>query len=335
MNRREKKQHAKKKERERRLAQAKHVERSQSVPEELADEASDELSIWEEERLLRHVAREAPADAAPTEAELEALVEALFERDADELADAVRRDPREFAQELAFQAFEEGSRSEALALAQLALEHDPACVDALALRALFAATSNAEALAQLERAVSVATRRLAGTGGVRALVERRPYLRTRHALANELLNLGRFDEGLAQYEALLDVDPNQYLDARHELVAHALALNDTPRAQRVIARYAGELTPCLRWAAALAQFSAGDRAGAAAALERARAANTWVEGALLGETVLHPDLENDGPGTQAEAEWIVEMLEGAWAEVDGALQWLGDGGLATTDPDAV
>src|SRR5262249_40949250 len=118
------------------------------------------------------------------------------------------------AQKLAYDAMEAADPDRAAALARQALALDPECSDALYVLALNAAGSRQEQVNLLEQAVAAAERRLGGQsyfeenrGNFWGILETRPYMRVRAALADILRGEGRLAEAVGHYEALLGLNP--------------------------------------------------------------------------------------------------------------------------------
>jgi tetratricopeptide (TPR) repeat protein len=242
-------------------------------------------------------------------------------------------DNREQAQELAYDAMEAAEPGEASDLARRALDLDPDCTDALYTLALNAARSRGEQIQLLEQAVAAAERNLGGPGYFEenkghfwGLLETRPYMRARAALADILRGEGRPGAAIGHYEALLDLNPNDNQGLRDVLIGCYFLADDLGGVRRLLQQYEGEFSAVFNYARVLERFLSGDREGAARARQEARAENPHVEAFLLGKKKLPrrlPDYVQFGHET--EAIHCAVYLGEAWQRQPQALSWLKGG----------
>lgn len=236
---------------------------------------------------------------------------------------------RDRAQELAFDALEDADPVAAVALARRALALDPDCSDALYVLALDARTP-AERLRLLGQAVAAAERTLGGPQYIEAnrghfwgLLETRPYMRARAALADVLRGEDRVDEAVRHYAALLDLNPNDNQGLRDVLLGCYLRTGDLDGARGLLARYAGEPGAVFGYGRVLERFLSGDPAGAADALQEVRRWNLHVEAYLTGRRRV-PGVQPGyyTPGDENEAVHCAAQLLDAWVRHPEAVAWL-------------
>jgi len=166
----------------------------------------------------RVVPTTAPVVGPPIDLDSAASVLASIARSTEFYTD----DPPLFeAQQLMYDAFEaEGRRR--VELARRALSLSPDCADAYLLLAEDATADAEEARALLEQGVAAGERALGprifaeGAGYFWGLVETRPYMRARAALAALLWKLGRREEALEHARELLRLNPNDNQGIRYQ-----------------------------------------------------------------------------------------------------------------------
>jgi tetratricopeptide (TPR) repeat protein len=234
------------------------------------------------------------------------------------------------AQELAYDAMEESDPERATELAGRALALDPDCSDALYVLALNAAGSRQEQIDLLEQAVAAAERRLGGPsffeenqGSFWAILETRPYMRARAALADILRGEGRLAEAMGHYKALLSLNPNDNQGLRDVLLGCFLRTGDLEGARCLLERYVEDHGAVFSYGRVLERFLAGDLEGAARARQDARQVNPHVEGYLTGRKSLpcRPP-EWCSPGDENEAVHCAIYMTDAWRQNPCALAWL-------------
>lgn len=301
-----------KKERQDRIRRARHRRHHGSGP---TDDPADELELPPEtatERMLWEWSRRPSL--------LGRLRGLLFGRS--------EPSPRDRARELAFDALEATDPAAAADLARRALALDPDCSDALYVLALDARTP-AERLRLLEQAIAAAERTLGGQyieanrGHVWGLLETRPYMRARAALADVLRGEGRVDEAARHYAALLDLNPNDNQGLRDVLLGLYLRAGDLAGAGGLLVRYDEDPGAVFGYGRVLERFLSGDPAGAADALREARRWNPHVEAYLTGRKRL-PAVQPAycSPGDENEAVHCAAQLLDAWARHPEAVAWL-------------
>ena len=342
----------KKKRREERLRQEKHLRHSHYQPRYAADEQPDYADDGPDSS--EHAGEAALPSVAPSsfmvERSLRGLAKAAAGKDFANIEEynahmgpywndlsrgraLLAADPKEQAQDLAFQAMEAADEIEAQKLARQALELDPDCVDALVTLAQFAAKSPAEKIAQLGKAVEAGARALGGEeyfeqnkGHLWGAVHTRPYMRARADLAQMLMCEHHTDEATRHFEALLDLNPGDNQGNRYLLLGCYLEAGQLESARRLFAQFKGESLAVFNWGRVLERFLSGDRRGAVEALAKARQQNKHVEPLLLGQ---REEVNYSGsfvPGQESEADQVLVCQFFAWAKHLEALEWLRDGG---------
>ena len=282
------------------------------------------------ERLMRHALLEEEAVYA-SEAEFrDAVAAQIDDAMVQRRLDRLQSDPHEQAQELAYQAYEAEDAEQALALAEQALALDDHCVDALCVRAFLACEDPGELIGELEHAATTGEKRLGEEffaeymGDFWPMVEARPYLRTLKQLAEVLWSVGRRFDAIAVYENLMDLDPADHMGNAALLLGYYLAMGEVQRSWDLLEEVDDGESTIYAWAWVLLHLMVDDEEGAAAALDRALAANPYVAPWLAGvgdpgehEPVTAPRLVR---GSEEEALVTLDVLGEAW-DCDPEAQW--------------
>jgi tetratricopeptide (TPR) repeat protein len=233
------------------------------------------------------------------------------------------------AQDLMYEAFEAQGASR-VALAQEALAISPNCADAYLLLAEETASSLEEACGLLEQGVAAGERALGpepfeeDVGQFWGILETRPYMRARAALAETLWALGRREEAVEHQRDLLRLNPNDNQGVRYRQAEWLLWLESYEELDELFAAYEDDGAAAFGYTKALAAFRReGDSARARQLLGEARELNPYVPAYLSGRKRLPARLPDYvGLGDDSEA---VDYASGAaelWASVPGALTWL-------------
>ncbi len=141
---------------------------------------------------------------------------------------------REAAQALCYEAMEAGGDARAADLCRQALEIDPDSCDALTMLAQVEAGTAGDLIDRLQGAVEAGERSLgtkafaADRGHFWGLLETRPYMRARAWLADELRGVGRLDEAVAHWRAMLDLNPADNQGVRYPLLGALMTRPDWP-----------------------------------------------------------------------------------------------------------
>jgi tetratricopeptide (TPR) repeat protein len=266
-----------------------------------------------------------------TTGDLNALMTSLggpsaFDRLSDKEADA-----KNDAQQIAFDAMEAETESEARKLAKRALRLDSDCVDAWVVLAETEAKTPDEQLAGLQAAVAAGERSLGekfireNRGHFWLLLETRPYMRALQSMAEALRGQGVSPDAVKIYEKMLELNPNDNQGVRDPLLGLYLETGDLKGAGSLLKNYEDDGSANFQWARALERFLAGDRHGASKTLKAARKANRHVELLLTQKQPLLRELpEMYSPGSEEEAVLCLSYLSGVLAEQKEACFWLFD-----------
>lgn len=262
-------------------------------------------------------------------------------REHDRFLDAVHKDPfnlsgvgrspeqrRILARELSFEADECPDVIDAIRLWLRAIRLDPAQLDARVLLAMMADGPRDELIEELEQIVRTGEDDLGpqffreNKGLFWGVIDARPYMRARAALAQELRAAHRFDQAIAHYEAMLDLNPNDNQGLRYLLLGCYLEAGKLEAARNLLQRY-DEASAFMLWARVLERFLSGNLAEAASALREARRNNSYVEDYLTGKKKLPKTLpEAYSPGDVTEAMACCAEMGEAWRSRKHAIAWL-------------
>jgi tetratricopeptide (TPR) repeat protein len=235
------------------------------------------------------------------------------------------------AQQLVYDAWEAPTDAEEQALIYRALEIDPTNVDALLQAAVYAGVDGEEEIELLRKVVAIGEKNLGPkafkefAGAFWGFVETRPYMRARERLAEVLRVAGRLNEAAAEYQAMLELNPNDNQGVRYSLLPCLLMLNRLADARKLFEKYPGEFefNAVFAWGRVLERFLAGDLSGAEAALAVARKQNPHMQVYVKGHRQPPRFLpEAYAPGSKEEAVCFAEVLQAAWAKYPAAFKWL-------------
>jgi tetratricopeptide (TPR) repeat protein len=236
------------------------------------------------------------------------------------------------AQQVMYQAWEARDPATRVRLAGKALAISPDCADAYVLLAEEAPNVGV-AREMLEKGVAAGERALGAeffeenVGHFWGLLETRPYMRARAALADILWDQGERDAALNHYRELLRLNPGDNQGVRQLLVNRLVEVDAVAEAQELLDRYDDDESAWMTYARALVAFR---RAGDSASARRLRAAalkhNPHAPAYLLGTKKLPRELPGyHGFGDEAEAMLYAVDGAGPWRNTLGALEWLAAG----------
>lgn len=226
--------------------------------------------------------------------------------------------PREKALDLAVRAMEEPNSRKARSFAQKALALDPDCVDALVLLAQMDRLNEGGYIDRLRSAVAAGERSLGESyfaeykGHFWGHVESRPYMRARFELALTLHGAGKFEEACVEFEALLELNPQDNQGARYYLLGLYLA-QDLHAADRLLESYPDDSSPAFLWGRVFRALIAGDRTRAKEQMPEAFESNPFVLETLLGFRKARFQGPEYEMGSEEEADYTVEILVPAFA----------------------
>jgi tetratricopeptide (TPR) repeat protein len=255
---------------------------------------------------------------------------------ADDLLDEAEADPLHAAQDVMYDAWECGTKRERIALAKQALGISDLCADAWLLLAEDEAKGIVETRATLEKAVAAGeevVRHALGEdafeeeeGNFWGILETRPYMRARAALAECLWEMGDRDEAVAHWRDMLRLCPNDNMGLRHVLAPKLLHMNLFEATRELLDDYEEPHFAEWSYTDALLKFKQGGAtSGAGKALAAAIRHNPHVPATLLGETRLPKQPPpHDALGSKDEAVlYVLSSLE-TWTSTKGALTWLSE-----------
>ena len=234
-----------------------------------------------------------------------------------------------YAQDMMYEAFEaQGARR--VALAHEALAISPDCADAYLLLAEETAASPDEARELLEQGVAAGERALGpdpfneDVGNFWGLIETRPYMRARAALAETLWALGRQEEAVDHQRELLHLNPNDNQGIRYRQAEYLLALERYDELDELFAAFEDDDAAAFVYTKALAAFRRqGDSPEAQSLRGEARKQNPHVPAYLAGRKRLPARLPDYvGFGDPSEAIDYAVGAKAQWQSVPGALTWL-------------
>jgi tetratricopeptide (TPR) repeat protein len=232
------------------------------------------------------------------------------------------------AQQVMYSAWESGDPARRVALAKRALEISPDCADAYVL------------LAEHTHDLVEATR-LNGLGveaGMNALgpkvfeedvghfwglLETRPYMRARLALAQCLWQAGDRDEAIAHYRDMLRLNPGDNQGIRYILASCLLDAGRDDEVVALIEQYQDDASAAWAWSRALLAFRKhGNGEEAKAALAEAKKTNPHVPAYLSGKKKMPKRLPDMiGFGDESEAISYVGDYGSAWKNTPEAIAW--------------
>jgi len=261
---------------------------------------------------------------------------------AEDLLGEAEADPLHAAQDVIYDAWECRTKRERVALAKRALGISELCADAWLLLAGEEAKGIVEMRAVLEKAVTAgeeAVRHVLGEkafeeeeGNFWGILETRPYMRARAALAECLWEMGDREEAVAHWRDMLRLCPNDNMGIRHVLAPKLLHLNLFEAVRDLLDNYEEPdlANPGAEWGYtdALLKFKQGGATSEATkALAAAIKSNPHVPAYLLGETCLPKrSPPHYAVGSKEEAIlYVLSALE-VWASTKGALAWLSETG---------
>jgi tetratricopeptide (TPR) repeat protein len=233
------------------------------------------------------------------------------------------------AQDLMYEAFDAEGAPRA-ALAREALTISPDCADAYLLLAEETASSLEEARELLEQGVAAGERALGpepfeeDVGYFWGILETRPYMRARAALAETLWALDRREEAVEHQRELLRLNPNDNQGVRYRQAEWLLWLERYDELDALFAGYEDDGAAAFVYTKALSAFRReGDSADTRRLLEEARDVNPYVPAYLSGRKRLPRRLPDYvGFGDESEAVDYAAGAKALWAGVPGALVWL-------------
>jgi tetratricopeptide (TPR) repeat protein len=232
------------------------------------------------------------------------------------------------AQQLMYSAWETGDPKRRIALARQALEISPDCADAYVLLA-----GHTSDLAEATRLNGLGVEAGMNALGPRAfeedvgqfwgLLETRPYMRARLALAQCLWQAGDRDEAITHYRDMLRLNPGDNQGIRYILASCLLDEGRDTEVAALIDEYKDDASAAWAWSRALLEFRKdGDCEKAKAALAEATRANRHVPAYLTGKKKMPKRLPDMiGFGDESEAISYVGDYGSGWKNTPNAIEW--------------
>lgn len=261
--------------------------------------------------------------------ELEKYMQSLVGKSFDELP-MPEPTPRDKAQDLVYDAWEESSAKRREEMARRALELWPDCADAYCVLAE-TAKSAAEERRLLEAAVSAGERAIGpepfqeDVGRFWGIYSTRPYMRARFLLAGLLWDQDEQEAAIKHARELLRLNPNDNQGVRYSLVGWLLAAENNRGAVVLLDRY-DDTTAGWLYARALLEFRTwGDSDRTRETLESAFRSNAILPEYLIALRPGPDELPDSfSHGTDDEAMIVLRDLGEVWQASVGALDWLRD-----------
>jgi tetratricopeptide (TPR) repeat protein len=262
-----------------------------------------------------------------SDAELDALLDDKMAN--GEIPPSAALDPLDEAQSLIYEAWNsDGPRK--LSLARMALELSEDCADAYLILAQEEAKSREAALELYRKAYEAGRRALnpaifeEAEGKFWSVMETRPYMRARLALAESLWDLGRKEEALGHLRELMRLNPSDNQGVRYILLQCLLESGADEELADLLDRYGSDPSSAIAFTRALWQFRRAGRGKLAdAALAEALRANPHVAAYLLKRKPLPARAPSSaGMGSAEEAEAYAAGALGVWHQTLGAVDWL-------------
>lgn len=234
------------------------------------------------------------------------------------------------AQQLVYDAWDATTDKRETELMLQALELNPLNVDALLHILRHSGVEGQEEIACLRHIVAAGARALGPrafkdfAGGFWGFIQTRPYMRARHELAEALRAEGHYEEAIAEYEAMLELNPGDNQGVRYSLLCCYLVMDRLDGVQRLARKYKeNKFSVVFAWGHVLERFLAGELSVASRALKAARLQNPHMEPFLNGARKLPRKVpEAYSPGSKDEAVTFAGGMMAAWGKHPEALRWL-------------
>lgn len=234
------------------------------------------------------------------------------------------------AQEVIYDAWEAPTKKRRIALARKALEISPDCADAYLILAETEAASVEDVINLYRKGVEAGERAIGkkafknDVGHFWGLLETRPYMRARAALAECLREEGKHEEAVEHYWEMLRLNPNDNQGIRDLLMPCLIELGRDKDAEKLFKQYEGDGMAVWMYSRALLDFRKhGDSAISGRSLKKALEENRHVPDYLLGRKKMPRDIPDCyGFGDESEAILYAYGNRGAWNVTPGAMDWL-------------
>lgn len=239
------------------------------------------------------------------------------------------RDALHRAQELIYDAWETGTARKRIQLAKRALRISNLCADAHSLLAEDAARTLVERREHYERALAAGEKALGSqtfkdsVGHFWSILDTRPYMRARSALADCLWECGERAAAIEHLQDMLRLNPNDNQGIRDLLTGWLLSVRDHDTLEKLLEAYRGDYSANWGYSKTLLAFRRADEHDRCRSLAAAWRQNSHVPHFLIGAAAMPsrmPDYYS--PGGRDEAILYARDNRENWAATEGALPWL-------------
>lgn len=238
---------------------------------------------------------------------------------------------RQASEDLYFEALEAENDEKEFLLLLDAAKIDPGNAAALLqFKSFFNLTLEEDILAT-RAIVAIAGKRLGKkvfkecAGHFWGFIETRPYMRARGDLASLLQEAGMVDEAIAEWEAILTLNPNDNQGFRYILLPLYMRRTQLDKADGLFNLFPEEDQWCVvfAWGRVLERLMRNDEPGAKKALAIAREQNGFAEAYIQGHRKLPKTLPDTySQGSREEADCFAKELCDAWEPHQEQLRWL-------------
>jgi tetratricopeptide (TPR) repeat protein len=235
----------------------------------------------------------------------------------------------EQAQELVFRALDAPSRGQRVKMAKEAISLSEDCADAWLLLAKEHASTAAERITYIRKALAAAESALGPEafreyrGRFWDFPETRPYMRAREMLADALATSGKKEEAVAHWEEMLELNPHDNQGIRLRLLLAYLESGAQEKAATLFERFPDDATCEMMYGRVIYQLAAGRQTAARQALRRALRINRHVPDFLLGRRPIprrRPEMITWG-GEDEAGLYALDHLK-LWRDTAGARELL-------------
>jgi hypothetical protein len=307
-----------------------------SIYRELEDTLAEDLDSYEEDNEDGPVIQMGGSMA--TERVMQEVLEEIKEQDfnnieeindflSKKLFSATSSKLKDDAQSLLFDAFE-AEGPERYRLAEKALKQNPNLVDAYNILAEDA-DSLEEAIQMYEKGMWIGQKELGkaffkeNKGHFWLIFETRPFMRAKYNYAMALLELGKPNEAIAQFEELLDLNENDSQGVRYSLVIAYIERGDLQKASGLLKQFEEDSAQFHYNTLLLELLKNGFSAKAKTLLKTAKENNKYVL-PYLNERKRLPKAIPDyyGFGDEDEAIVYADAHLHLWRMIEGLKDWL-------------
>ncbi len=259
----------------------------------------------------------------------EELQQILANINKQELPKPTLTSPKSQSQELIYDAWEFDNPKERIKLAKKALQIYPYNADAYLILAEDSAVSLPKQKALLLKGLEAGEKSLDpdlfqnDIGHFWGILETRPYMRVKSALAQCLWELGEQEDALNHLRELLKLNPNDNQGIRYLLSTYLLAANKLVEYKEVLDKYGEEGSANLLYNRALVEYKQKNKPLADSYLQQAFQFNPYVADYLSGKKNPPPISPlYYSPGGEDEAQIYAIVHKELWVQTKGALEWL-------------